>query len=59
MQIIKGIKMHTSREVAEIIGIHESTVRNYIKKGKLQGARIGANYMVTEENMMKFIQGEK
>ena len=57
MQIIRGIKMYNAEEVAEILGIHKTTVITYIKKGHLPGVKLGAYYMVTEENMMNFVQG--
>lgn len=59
MQIIRGIKMYNAEEVAEILGIHKTTVITYIKKGNLPGVKLGAYYMVTEENMMNFVQGVK
>jgi len=34
------------------------TIREYFRKGKIKGNKIGKNWFVTEENLESFIEGE-
>jgi predicted site-specific integrase-resolvase len=35
------------------------TIREYFRKGKIKGNKIGKNWYVTEENLESFIEGEE
>ena len=58
MKEIAGIKGYELPEVAEILGVHSQTIRNLIKNGKIKATRIGRNYMITEQNLQKYINGD-
>jgi len=34
------------------------TVRKYIRKGRIKAIKIGKYYLVSEENLQKFLDGE-
>jgi len=53
-----GIKCYELQEVADIFGVHYQTIRNLIKNGKIKATRIGRNYMITEQNLQKYINGD-
>ena len=58
MKEIAGIKCYELQEVADILGVHYQTIINLIKNGKIKAARIGRNYMITEQNLQKYINGD-
>lgn len=50
----------TTKETAEIIGVNESTVRLYLKNGKLHGKLLGegnrATWLVNPLSIEEFVQ---
>ena len=58
MKEIAGIKCYELQEAADILGVHYQTIRNLIKNGKIKAARIGRNYVITEKNLQKYINGD-
>lgn len=58
MKEIAGIKCYELQEVADILGVHYQTIRNLIKNGKIKATRIGRNYMITEQNLQKYINSD-
>ena len=58
MKEIAGIKCYELQEVADILGVHYQTIRNLIKNGKIKATRIGRNYVITEQNLHKYINGD-
>ena len=50
-------KLYTKKEVAEMLGVTERTVWNYIKVGRLQAVMIGGKWKVSDENLKKFVNG--
>ena len=58
MKEIAGIKCYELQKVADILGVHYQTIRNLIKNGKIKATRIGRNYMITEQNLQKYINGD-
>lgn len=45
----------TLEEVAEKLKISEQTVRRYLRENKITGFKLGNNWRVKEEELMKFI----
>jgi excisionase family DNA binding protein len=41
-----------------MLKIPSETVRKYINRGRLKAIKIGKFYMVSEENLQKFLDGE-
>lgn len=51
------IKVYTLKEVAEVIKVTERTLLTYIKEGKLKATKIGGKWIVSQENLQNFING--
>jgi len=45
----------TLEEVAEKLKISEQTVRRYLRENKITGFKLGNNWRVKEEELIKFI----
>ena len=54
--IIEGIKFYTVVETAKALQVTPQTVRAYIKQGRLKSQRIGKPILITETNLMEFLQ---
>ena len=52
------IKIYSMREVSEILKVTERTLYNYIKEGRVKVQKIGGKWIITEENLRKFIKAE-
>ena len=48
---IEDIKLYTLHEIQPILKVSYRTLQNYIKDGKLKGAKIGGKWRITEENL--------
>jgi len=54
---IAGIKMYTTKEVSEILGINVVTARRYMFEGRIKAKKIGGNrYLVTEAHLREFLE---
>ena len=60
MAIIKiGKKQFYNVEtLAKMLSIPVQTVRLYIRRGRIKALKIGKFYLVSEENLQKFLEGE-
>jgi len=48
----------TVKQVAELLQLHEMTIRRYIKNGKLEAVRIGRNVRVPRRAVEAFLHAE-
>lgn len=48
-------KLYSAKEVAEILGVTEGTVRNYLTKGKIQHVKILGNTRIRESELKGLI----
>ncbi|MFD9301452.1 helix-turn-helix domain-containing protein [Streptomyces sp. NPDC060048] len=46
----EGQELYSVGEVAERLGLHVRTVRNYVRDGRLKAVRIGKQYRITRED---------
>ena len=44
--------------LSKMLFIPVDTVRKYIREGKIKAIKIGRYYLVSEENLQKFLDGE-
>ena len=52
----KDIRVYTLPEIEEQTGISVLNLREFIKKGDLTASKIGRQYLITEENFIKFVE---
>ena len=57
MQVINNTKAYTATEAAQLLGVSYVTVRKYIKEGRIQAVKAGNRYLVTERNLILFLNG--
>lgn len=57
MKEILNIKLYSTKETADMIGVTEITVRNYFKQGKMIGQKIGGDLYFSEGNIKDFLNG--
>lgn len=48
--------MISVKEVAETMGVHQSTVSRWISLGKLPALRVGSTYRIKPEDMWNMVQ---
>jgi excisionase family DNA binding protein len=53
---IQGITLYTIPETAQELGVSMSTIRNYLRSGKLNGTRIGRPIFITDKDMKRLIK---
>jgi excisionase family DNA binding protein len=47
-------EMYSVEQVAERLGLHVRTVRNYVRDGRLKAVRIGKQYRIAREDLEAF-----
>lgn len=50
---------YTAEEAAKMLNRALSTVRLYIRSGKLRAHKVGRTYYITEKTLTEFITGER
>lgn len=53
------VKFYSKKETAEMFGVHVRTVDRWIQSGKLEGARIGNAWRISEEDIQEMYQKMK
>lgn len=53
-----GNDFYTAEQVAELLGLHVRTVRNYIQDGRLPAVRIGKQYRITPDGLAALTGGD-
>jgi len=54
---IMGVTLYNLREVAEKLGVSYLTAKTYRKNGKITGQRIGRSFLVSEDELRRFVEG--
>lgn len=54
-----GNDFYTAEQVAELLGLHVRTVRNYIQDGRLPAVRIGKQYRITPDGLATLTGSEQ
>lgn len=55
----EGVKLYTTLEVSQKLRITPQTVREYIKRKRLQGQRVGKTFLIPEPSLKEFLKIEK
>src|SRR5687768_7159963 len=50
-------ELYSAEQVAERLGLHVKTVRNYVREGKLKAVRIGKQYRIASEDLAALTGG--
>ncbi len=50
------IKLYKVEEIAKLLDMHPTSVREYCKKGKLKAVKAGGKWLVTEEALKEFLR---
>jgi len=51
-------QFYNVKTLAKMLFIPVETVRLYIRRGRIKALKIGKRYLVSEENLQKFLDGE-
>lgn len=52
-------KTYTLQDLSQMLNVNVNTLRGYIKSGRLKATMIGNKYIVSEENYINFVNGNK
>jgi hypothetical protein len=52
---IANIKMYDSKEISDLIGLTEQSVRAYFRKGILKGKKIGKNWYISNKDLKEYL----
>ena len=58
VEILKR-KYYTVEDLVGILPLTETSIRAYLKVGRIKGVKIGNKYYIPKENVTKFLDGEK
>ena len=51
---VGGLILFTVEELAELLGVRERTIREYLRDGRLKGRKIARRWYVPEESLRKY-----
>jgi len=59
MVTILKVRYFTVVDLIKILPLSEVSIRSYLKSERIRGVKIGNKYYVPQENIKKFLNGEK
>lgn len=59
MTTTQELKFYTLAELEEMLKVTNRTLLTYARSGKLKAVKIGGKWIVSEENLKKFLNGEQ
>ena len=51
---IGGLKLYNLKELSNLMGLSLTSLRTYLREGKLKGRKFGREWYVTEENLKDY-----
>ena len=57
MKEILGVKYYFVEEISNELGLHEKTIRRYLKTGRLEGLKLGKRWLISERSLFEFFEG--
>ncbi len=58
MKVINGIKMYSTKELCELLGVTSSTITAMRSKGLLPSTRIGKVKYTSEQSLADYLNGK-
>lgn len=55
----KGKELYSVKELAEILPITGYAIREYFRRGKLKGKKIGKNWYISKKNLEQFLDSNE
>lgn len=55
---IGNIKLYSVKDLHAALGVNERTIRDWFKKGRFKGVKIGTEWYISEANLTKFLNVE-
>lgn len=52
--MMRSPEFYSAEQVAERLGLHVRTVRNYVRDGRLKAVRIGKQYRIASDDLLAF-----
>jgi len=57
MIAVINTKLYSVEDLVNMLNLSAETVRAYLREKKIKARKIGLRWMVTEENLQKFLEG--
>lgn len=54
----KEIVVYTVPELVKLFQLNPQSVRKYLKEGRIKGRKVGTKWLVTEEAIREFLNGD-
>jgi excisionase family DNA binding protein len=48
-------RYYSTREIADVLKVHEATVRRWLEAGRLRGVRLPGGWRVTQRELDRFL----
>lgn len=58
MKTIGEVKLYSTQEVAQMLGVSVSCVQRKIRNTEITATRIGRSFYVSDENLKEFLSGK-
>jgi hypothetical protein len=56
---IGDIKIYSVEDLQQALGVNARTIRDWFSKRRIIGQKLGTEWHVTEENLKRFLSGER
>ena len=56
---VEDITVYSVKEISELLGITQVTIREYIKQGKLRAKKIAGEWRITGDALRDFLSADK
>lgn len=56
---IGDIRLYTVEELSELLDIQETTIRKYLRDGKLKGRKMARRWLVSEESLAAYFREQE
>jgi len=56
---ISSLTLYEVKELSELLGVQPSTIRKYLREGKIQGRKFAGRWYIPEENVLGYFTEER